>query len=208
LASPAAPASPPRVRRHLRNYILDRRLQLRYVLIVTLVSAAVAAVLGYFIWYQKSYATQTIIDSLNRTDWIDAGLKAEISRTLKSTDAFIIRKMALIACGIFALLTLFLIVMTHKVAGPLFKIGQDFDRIVDGSLAQLADLRHGDYLADFFTKFKAMHEAVRARATHDADLYGRFLEIADKAGFAADLGEQATALRALRDERLKSLSGS
>ena len=214
-AIPAVPApakAPPPAggkprKRLLRNYVLEPRLQLQYIIAVTLVSAVVAVVLGYFIWYQRDFATRTIIDGVNRTDWIDAGLKTEIARTLRQTDTDIIKKMGLVFAGMFAILTLFLIMMTHKVAGPLYKIGQAFDRMRDGRLSPIGEVRHGDYLTSFYLKFKDMHDALRARAASEAEVYDRFLASCESAGVdpGGDLDKQLAALKTLRDERKDSL---
>ena len=202
-AIPAVPApakAPPPAggkprKRLLRNYVLEPRLQLQYIIAVTLVSAVVAV------------ATRTIIDGVNRTDWIDAGLKTEIARTLRQTDTDIIKKMGLVFAGMFAILTLFLIMMTHKVAGPLYKIGQAFDRMRDGRLSPIGEVRHGDYLTSFYLKFKDMHDALRARAASEAEVYDRFLASCESAGVdpGGDLDKQLAALKTLRDERKDSL---
>jgi hypothetical protein len=42
-----------------------------------------------------------------------------------------------------------------------------FDRMADGRLGIVTPLRKGDMLVDFFTSFKDMHDAVRARAQED-----------------------------------------
>src|SRR5436190_2286966 len=67
------------------------------------------------------------------------------------------------------ILSLFLVVMTHKVAGPLYKTSIYFDRMAEGRLGNVTPLRSGDMLQDFYTNFKDMHDVVRARAVADLD---------------------------------------
>jgi hypothetical protein len=57
--------------------------------------------------------------------------------------------------------------MTHKVAGPLYKVSLYFDKMGEGRLGNVWGLRKGDMLQDFFGNFKEMHEAVRTRAQSD-----------------------------------------
>jgi hypothetical protein len=59
--------------------------------------------------------------------------------------------------------------MTHKVAGPLFKVSMYFERMAEGRLGQVTPLRRGDMLQDFFGDFKATHESLRARAIADVE---------------------------------------
>ncbi len=56
-----APAGPrPRYKRKLSNYLLDRKLQLRYVMLVTIMSGVIAGALGYMIYQQKRAASESI----------------------------------------------------------------------------------------------------------------------------------------------------
>jgi len=58
-AATGAPASPrPRYKRKLSNYLLDKKLQLRYVLIVTVLSGVIAGALGFMIYQQRREAMQ------------------------------------------------------------------------------------------------------------------------------------------------------
>jgi methyl-accepting chemotaxis protein len=206
LSSPAAKPAAPRVQRHVRNYILDPKLQLRYVLAVLVISALIAGGLGYLIWNQKAYASRTIIESLQLVDWIAPELKQDIIQTLHTSDNAIVLKMAGVGVGMFAILTVFLIVLTHKVAGPLYKIGTYFDRLREGDLSPVADLRKGDQFQAFFQKFKAMHEELRQRARTEVQAYDRFLAACETAGVGdGEVEGQLDALRALRKQKEEAL---
>ena len=61
----------------------------------------------------------------------------------------------------------YLLIMTHKVAGPLYKVSMYFDRMADGRIGNVTALRRGDMLQDFFGNFREMHEAVRTRLQSD-----------------------------------------
>jgi nitrogen fixation/metabolism regulation signal transduction histidine kinase len=74
------------------------------------------------------------------------------------------------------LLTIYGIVLTHKVAGPLFKVTLYLDKIRDGKLGQVYNLRKGDELVEFFGHFKAAHDALRKQEEGDIELLGRAAE--------------------------------
>jgi methyl-accepting chemotaxis protein len=173
-------------RRFLRNYLLDSKLQLRYIGFVTLLSLVICAVLGSFIWYQRSYATQIIVDTLNSADWIEPGLKEQIAGTLEGSDLTMIFKMAGVCIGLIVILSVFLVVMTHKVAGPLYKVGLYFEKIKEGKLPEIRDLRKGDEFQEFFRHFKKMCETMRERAESDVAVYQRFLAAVEKAKVPMD----------------------
>ncbi len=53
------------------------------------------------------------------------------------------------------------IVITHKVAGPIFKMTRQIREVGEGSLAIPAPLREGDELVDFFAAFETMVRSLR-----------------------------------------------
>jgi len=55
------------------------------------------------------------------------------------------------------------IVITHKVAGPVFKMKRQITQLGEGSLAMPAPLREGDELRDFFEAFEKAVKALRER---------------------------------------------
>lgn len=168
--TPAAPSGPSihreaRHKRKLSNYLLDKQLQLRYVVIITLLSGLIAGTLGYLIFDQQSQSTASIEHKLEElTDKEDA---ENITGDYESEDRILVYKMVVAGIGLVVILSLFLVVMTHKVAGPLYKTSIYFDRMAEGKLGNVTPLRQGDMLQDFYTKFKAMHDAVRMRALED-----------------------------------------
>lgn len=167
---------PPRARhqRKLSNYLLDKSLQLRYVLLVTILSAVIAGALGYMIYDQRRTASESIERDLkvltNHTEF-----QEQVASGLQADDQMLVYKMVGVGVGLVLILSAYLIIMTHKVAGPLFKVSMYFDRMADGRLGNITPLRHGDMLQDFFHDFKSMHDAVRGKAVEDVDAMDRAL---------------------------------
>lgn len=167
---PAAPRA--NHKRKLLNYLIDPKLQLRYVLVVTILSAAIAGTLGFMIYQQHRAASESIEQDLRvfaqKTQAEEQGFQEEIADNLEHADRQLVYKMGAMGLGLVMILSMFLLVMTHKVAGPLYKVSLYFERMADGRLGVITPLRHGDMLQDFFAEFKAMHESLRARAAADA----------------------------------------
>lgn len=170
-ATGLSPAAPSRHQRKLSNYLLDKSLQLRYVLFVTILSAVIAGALGYMIYDQRRTASESIerdLQVLTKADASHQEFREQVASGLASDDQMLVYKMVAVGVGLVLILSAYLIIMTHKVAGPLFKVSMYFDRMADGRLGVVTPLRRGDMLQDFFGDFKAMHEAVRERAITDA----------------------------------------
>jgi hypothetical protein len=196
-------------RRYFKNYLIDKSLQLRYVVIVALISAALAAGLGFLLSRQAAFASDTIIASMSgMEDFLGPEVKAEIVASLRNQDRSQLTTMVVVGLGLMIVLTGFLIVMTHKVAGPLYKVSYYFDRMTEGKLPRVTALRKGDQLQDFFQKFQDMDEALRVRCEAEIALLAKFLAEADQAGVApsGELGHQLDELRSLLKSKRDSLS--
>ncbi|HEU0032521.1 MAG TPA: hypothetical protein VFQ53_17940 [Kofleriaceae bacterium] len=159
---------PVRHKRKLANYLLDKQLQLRYILVVTLLSGLIAGSLGYMIYQQRAQSTASIEADLQ--ELVKGGDDEDVEKITgdyERQDRELVYKMVGVGLGLVVILSLYLLIMTHKVAGPLFKVSNYFDRMAEGRLGVVTALRRGDMLQDFYTNFKVMHDAVRGRALAD-----------------------------------------
>jgi hypothetical protein len=167
---------PSRHHRKLSNYMLDKNLQLRYVLLVTILSAVIAGALGYMIYDQRRVASRSIeadLQALTNADASHREFQDQVASGLESDDHILVYKMVGVGAGLVLILSAYLVIMTHKVAGPLFKVSMYFDQMTEGRLGPVTPLRRGDMLQDFFGDFKAMHESLRTRAAADLDVMER-----------------------------------
>jgi hypothetical protein len=100
-------------------------------------------------------------------------------------------------------LGLYGIKMTHKVAGPLFKVSLYFAKMRDGRLDKVYNLRKGDQLVDFYDHFKQAHGGIVTMEKADIER----LEATIKAAEDAGLGDHASVdeLRTLLARKEKSL---
>ena len=168
-AGGGGPARTP-YKRKLSNFMLDKKLQLRYVLLVTILSAVISGSLGYLIYHQRHSASASIESDLSALTDNDASLKefqTQVAEDMASDDRALVYKMVGVGLGLVTILSLYLILMTHKVAGPLFKTSMYFDRMAEGRIGNVTALRKGDMLQDFFGNFREMHESVRTRFQTD-----------------------------------------
>lgn len=199
-------------RRRIRNYLLDSKLQLRYAFAMVLLSSLLTAGLGY-IWYRQMRETSMTVEvkALASMD-VDTSEIQQLRSEMKSQDN--LRLLALVGFGVlFALVLLgYGIVLTHKIAGPLFKIGRYMQDVKEGRLGPVYDLRKGDQLQEFFEVYKVMHNALRDRQRQEVEVLARALEVteaqlarAKEAGALLDMEQPLTALRELRDRKEASL---
>lgn len=84
--------------------------------------------------------------------------------------------------------------MTHKVAGPLFKVSLYLAKMKDGRFDKVYNLRKGDQLVDFYDHFKTAHAGVVTLEKADVAQLEATIAAAEGAG----LGDH-DAVKALRD---------
>ena len=111
----------------------------------------------------------------------------------------------LVASGLLLLfgLAVYGIKMTHKVAGPLFKITLYLNKMRDGRLDKVYNLRKGDQLVDFYDHFKTAHAGIVAMEQADIAQLKSVIAAAEAAG----AGEHAAIveLRAILARKEKTL---
>jgi hypothetical protein len=200
----------PKYKRKLANFLLDKKLQLRYVIVITLLSGMIAGALGVLIFDQQRRSTQSIehdLEVLMSNTASDQQDVKNITGEYEDEDRKLVYKMIIAGMLLVIILSMFLVVMTHKVAGPLYKTSLYFDKMAEGRLGKVTPLRSGDMLQDFFTNFKDMHDTVRARSTSDVETMDKALaSLRDAGNRDAKLVEELDRLEKHLLERKKNLA--
>jgi hypothetical protein len=196
---PQPPEKLGRTPRQLRNYFINLRYQLKFTLTIVGISSLIMGSLGFVVMSKAHEASRIIeVRAFDDDDLIARQLMEQFARNDR------VLTVALCACGVLLTLVLFAygIVLTHKVAGPLFKVSTYLDRIREGRLGVVYDLRKGDELVDFFERFKAAHDALRARTADDIRLLDQTIS-----ALAIDVDRMAlvSELKRVREEKARSL---
>jgi hypothetical protein len=196
----APPAkAPAKHQRKLRNYFLNLRYQLKYTLTIVGISVVLTGGLGYVVMSKAHEASRVV--QVRAMDPEDV-LAQELVQQFAHND----RVMMLVLIGFGVLLCLVLgaygIVLSHKVAGPLYKVTLHLDKIRDGKLGVVYNLRKGDELVDFFEHFKNAHDALRQRTSDDIALLDKAIAAATQAGNSA-LADELRASKQKKEDSLK-----
>jgi hypothetical protein len=101
---------------------------------------------------------------------------------------------AMLVLGLFG----FGIKMTHRVAGPLYKVGLYFKKLRDGKFDPVYSLRKGDHLVEFYEHFRSAHEGLRAMQEQGLEELRAMIEAAEKADLASKSPEIAATLGEMR----------
>lgn len=117
----------------------------------------------------------------------------------------------MVVSGIFLLLGLgaYGIKTTHRVAGPLFKVGLYLAKLEKNVYDTVYNLRKGDQLVEFYDHFKAAHAGVTKMQEEDRDRLREAIALAKDAGLVekdAELASLVTELERLLAEKEESLA--
>jgi len=168
-------------------------MQLRYVIAVTLVSMMIAGTLGYLIYRQEQGASADLVAGLADLTGDDETLKEyqrDTEADIAARDRRLVLEMVGVGFGLTIILSGYLVIMTHKVAGPLFKVGLYMEQMAEGRVGNTTPLRKGDMLLDFYDAFREAHGAVRTRLKGDAEVMAAL--VAACAAAPGELGAAAS----------------
>lgn len=174
-----------------RAFLVDRGFQLKYALLMAGAGALVALIFG--LWLHQAHAQAIEVAGL------DPAVQAELTRGD--------RQLLAAFAGIAALLALALgllgVVMTHRVAGPVFVMGHYVSVLARGAFPRMRTLRKTDELRSFFQVFiDAVGRLKERELRHVELLEGTIVRMRGAVQRAPDLAPAIAALEeAVRERR-------
>jgi methyl-accepting chemotaxis protein len=188
--------------RKLKNYLLDRRFQLKYTGMVLFVTVSVAGVLGYVAYDFSKGQTEAFTAQLAAQPDLDEQTAADLEHFAKAED----RKVRnAILFGV-VLLTIALgltgILVTHRVVGPTYRMKRLFEHVGGGHLEVNTGIRKGDELQDLYRSFAEMVESLREQRAEDI---ARLEDTVVKLEAAGVESAYVTELRAVLDRIRKTV---
>ncbi|MFA9412382.1 MAG: hypothetical protein ACERK0_14030 [Deltaproteobacteria bacterium] len=158
-----------KTQRRMRNYLIDRRFQLKYTGMVLLVTVTVAGGLGYLAYGFSRGQTEALTAQIMAQPDLAADTASDLEEFAQQED----RK---IRNAIFAgvlLLTLALglmgIIVTHRVVGPAYRMRRLFAHVGEGKLEITTGIRKGDELQELYHSFADMVESLRDQRAEEIE---------------------------------------
>jgi plasmid stability protein len=180
---------------HRRHFLVDRGFQLKYALVMALAGLVVAGVFG--LWLHQAHAQATALLAP------DAETRALVERS----DRLLFVAFAGIALLLAAALALLGVVITHRVAGPVFVMGHYLEVLAEGRFPRMRTLRRSDELKTFFRTFIDAVDRMKVReARHTAALEDAVQRMRAAAVRSPELQPAIDALAAAARERRAALA--
>ncbi len=155
--------------RKVRNYLLDRRFQLKYTGMVLFVTVAVAGVLGYVAYDFSKGQTEAFTAQLAAQPDLDPDTAKDLEQFAKQEDRRV--RNAILAGVLLMTLALGLtgIIVTHRVVGPAYRMKRLFKHVSEGHLEVTTGIRKGDELQELYHSFAEMIESLREQRAEDIE---------------------------------------
>jgi hypothetical protein len=186
-ASPSAPApsGPPKL--HRRTYVIDRGFQLKYTLLLVAVGALLSGLFGGMMYLAHVDAARGL----------SAAAQAELSRAETTQLALTVAMSVLMA----AALGLFGVLITHRVAGPVYVMSHYVTVLAKGRYPLMRPLRKRDELKGFFDRFQEAIESLRSREADEADQLDHAVMILEPIAGSHELRAVIEELKMMRDRK-------
>ncbi len=144
-----------------RTYLIKTGLQLRYMGIIITTMLLVAFGVGWTIYH-------TSWSKIANTQDITIDKLADIFDTVNS----ILVRWIFVFLLVIAILSIF---VSHKIAGPVYRLEETTKIIAQGDLTCQIHLRHGDELQDLQEAFNQMSESLRKMVAKDREVIDKLV---------------------------------
>jgi len=152
----SAAVAEPGTRSRRRAYLVDRRFQLKYTLLLALAGLLLALLSGTWLWQSHRQSLELAVTEPALRSVVEAGD----------------RQLLLVFIGIALATSLALgllgLVLTHHVAGPVYVMSHYLAALAQGRYPRMRPLRRGDELKDFFQLFQRAVSVMRERESRHA----------------------------------------
>ncbi|MFL5320470.1 MAG: signal protein [Myxococcaceae bacterium] len=184
-------ADPAHAKLHRRTFLIDREFQLKYAGLLLLAGLVISAGFAVVAWLARA----------------DAARAAQFGAS--SMDPLLLALLfvaVVIAAGAMGLVGL---VLTHRVAGPVYVMTQYVTALAQGRFPPIRPLRRNDELKNFFERFQSALETLKAREVEEAAALRDALAALEPLGTSAQAKDALQKLSALHDRKRAAVeSGS
>jgi methyl-accepting chemotaxis protein len=189
----ALPSVPGKLGR--RTYVVDRGFQLKYTVMLAVAGGIISAVFGSLMYLAHIEARRAVGTYSNLVPSVY--LKTQLSQG----EATMLWLVAGVTVMMAAVLGLFGILITHRVAGPIHVMSRYIGVLAEGRFPKMRPLRKGDELKSFFERFHSAIETLRQREAEEAAKIADALKVLAPLAAGAEPQAAIESLRALQQKK-------
>ena len=195
--------------RKIRNLLLNKRFQIRYTMIIVGVTVLISLGLGWKLYgFMVENRKLSGLESVGLSNAEqDPEFDAEMQREIARKDKNFLLWLALGLGTLVIALGLLGIVITHKVAGPVFVVSRFTRHISNGRWNAIRPFRKGDEFQFLYDDFQHMVTALKKIPEDDIAILQEVLERLRSVTDQTSLEEARVRISALIEMKSKYLEG-
>lgn len=183
-----------------RSYVIDRGFQLKYIVVLTVVGVGVSALFGAMMFLTHVDAVRDLKASGGLT------IPPLLQETWERSEQTMIALTAGMAVLMGAALSLFGVLITHRVAGPVYVMTRYITLLSQGQYPIMRSLRKTDELRAFFERFQEAIESMRMREASEAQALEQVLKTLAALPTTPEMSASCESLQALYDRKRGSVA--
>jgi hypothetical protein len=157
-----------RANRSAKRLLLDKRFQLKYTAMIVSVAALLSLVLGGFL-FTKVRENSRMLD-------LEALGDSGFATQLESTDSELAWMIGLSLLCFMLVITLLSILITHRLAGPIYVMKRHLGTLAGGQIPQIRGLRKGDEFVQCHEVLVDAVSALEKQVIEDVDILSRTVQ--------------------------------
>lgn len=181
--------STPRPKLGRRTWVVDRRFQYKYTAMLAIIGAVISLIFG------------TLMYLAHRDALIDVVGSDKLPPNVAEQNATLLWLMLGITVLMGAALALFGLLITHRVAGPVYVMSHYIEVLTRGRYPMMRSLRRSDELREFFERFQSAIEALRTREAEEAGKLDEVLRVVAPLCTSAEATQACATLRAMQERK-------
>lgn len=185
-----------------RTFVVDRSFQMKYTLMLALTGAIISAVFGVLMYLAHIEARKTVetYRALVPSSW----LRVQLSQGEATMLWLVVGVTVMMA----AALGLFGVLITHRVAGPIYVMTHYMSVLAQGRYPKMRPLRKNDELKAFFERFQTAVETLRAQDADDAEKIRAAMQALAGVSLPAEARTALDALKPVQERRAHALAAA
>lgn len=178
-----------------RPRIVHPALQIKYGAMIAVFGTVIGLTFCSLLWVQGHELRREAFD------FCGSEAVSHFAKRVSSVTLHAVTATALIS----ALLTVFGLVATHRVAGPIFVMNRYLKYLGEGRIPVTRPLRKNDELKDFYANLMVVIEMLRRQATEDATALATAVEKLSPVATSSETQKAVEALRRIQARKESSL---
>ena len=163
----APPQGTPKYKRSMKNFLINRRFQLRWTSAIVVLTALLFGTLGGYIYQREQHSTDAVIEGL--ATMYDADEVELVKDLFIASDDSVLWAL-LGSCGLLIVLLAGAgVVLTHKIAGPIYGLTRSMQSVRSGRWKNVRGVREGDEFQDLALEWKAFVSSLREKESSEIE---------------------------------------